>query len=203
LPLVLDPTYPLETERLELRPFLATDFDAAFALESRADVARWLYNEPRDAAETRADLERKMRRTAIRAEGDGLQLAIVPGSTGEVVGNVSLTLVSLAHRQGEIGFIVHPDHQGRGYATEAAARMVELAFEDLDLHRVFGRAEARNHPSASVLERLGFRREAHLIENEWVKGEWQSELVYALLQREWHDRRAPGPGGQPSGASPT
>jgi RimJ/RimL family protein N-acetyltransferase len=36
-----------------------------------------------------------------------------------------------------------------------------------------------------VLEKLGMRREAHLVENEWVKGEWQSEVVYAVLDREW------------------
>ncbi|MDP9231451.1 MAG: GNAT family N-acetyltransferase, partial [Actinomycetota bacterium] len=58
-------------------------------------------------------------------------------------------------------------------------------FEDLRLHRVIGRAEARNVASARVLEKLGMRQEAHLIENEYVKGEWQSELVYAILDREW------------------
>ena len=38
-----------------------------------------------------------------------------------------------------------------------------------------------------MLEKLGMRREGHLVENEWVKGEWQSELVYAILDREWRD----------------
>jgi len=52
-------------------------------------------------------------------------------------------------------------------------------------HRVVGRLEARNAPSARVLEKLGMRLEAHLVENEWVKNEWQSELVYAILDREW------------------
>jgi RimJ/RimL family protein N-acetyltransferase len=103
-----------------------------------------------------------------------------------VIGDVSLTVGE--HRQGEIGFILHPDHQGRGYATEAAEALLALAFEHYRLHRVAGRLEARNAASARVLEKLGMRREAHLIENEWVKGEWQSELVYALLAREW---RAP------------
>ena len=57
---------------------------------------------------------------------------------------------------------------------------------DLDaLHRVIRRTEARNVASARVLEKLGMRREAHLVENEWVNGEWQSELVYAMLDREW------------------
>jgi RimJ/RimL family protein N-acetyltransferase len=52
---------------------------------------------------------------------------------------------------------------------------------------VIGRVEPRNHASARVLEKLGMRREAHFVENELIKGEWQSELVYALLEREWRD----------------
>ena len=52
---------------------------------------------------------------------------------------------------------------------------------------MIGRTEARNAASARVLEKLGMRREAHLIENEWVKGEWQSELVYAMLDREFRE----------------
>jgi hypothetical protein len=68
---------------------------------------------------------------------------------------------------------------------EAGRVLLRLAFEDLGLHRVIGRLEARNTASARVLERLGMRREAHLVENEYVKEEWQSELVYAILDREW------------------
>ena len=84
---------------------------------------------------------------------------------------------------------MHPDHQGHGYATEAAEAMLALAFDTYGLHRVTGRLEPRNTASARVLERLGMRKEAHLIENEWVKGEWQSEAVYAILAREWRQAR--------------
>ena len=75
--------------------------------------------------------------------------------------------------------------------------MLGFAFGPLGLHRVIGRLETRNVGSARVLEKLGMRREAHLVENEWVKGVWQSELVYAILAREWRDgsagtRRADG-----------
>jgi RimJ/RimL family protein N-acetyltransferase len=63
--------------------------------------------------------------------------------------------------------------------------MLTFAFEQLGLHRVVGRLEPRNVGSTRVLEKLAMRREAHLVENEWVKREWQSELVYALLAREW------------------
>lgn len=63
--------------------------------------------------------------------------------------------------------------------------VLRVAFQDMKMHRVVGRMEARNAASAAVMERLGMRREAHLVENEYVKGEWQSELVYAILDSEW------------------
>ncbi len=181
----LDPDLPIETERLLLRAFRADDFDAVFAMQSRPDVARFLYWEARTADEVRDGLARKITGTAIRAEGDALFVAATLRTTGEVVGDVVLQWTSAAHSTGEIGFIVHPDHQGHGYATEAARPLLALAFETLGLHRVVGRVEPRNVASSRVLEKLGLRREAHLVENEWIKGEWQSELVYAMLDREW------------------
>jgi RimJ/RimL family protein N-acetyltransferase len=186
------PAYPIQTERLLLRPFAETDFDALLAIQSRADVARYLYWDPRTAAEVRETLDTKVRATAIIAEGDNLSLAAVSRETGEMIGDCSLLWTSAEHRQAEIGFVFHPDHHGRGYATEAAAALLALAFDDLRAHRVFGRLEARNTASARVLERLGMRKEAHLVENEHVKGEWQSEIVYAQLEREWARRRAGG-----------
>jgi RimJ/RimL family protein N-acetyltransferase len=178
-----EPSYPLETERLVLRPFAPADFDRLYAMQSREDVARYLYWDARSRAEVREALEKKIRGTAIRSETDILALAAVLKGSDELVGDFVLWLHGL--EQGEIGFMVHPDYHGRGYATEAGNVLLRLAFEGIGLHRVIGCAEARNTASARVLEKLGMRREAHLVENEWVKGEWQSELVYAMLDREW------------------
>jgi RimJ/RimL family protein N-acetyltransferase len=172
----------IDTARLRLRAFTLDDVAAVHAIHSRDDVARWLYWDTRDEDEVRAVLESHLARPAEA----GVVLAIE--REGELIGHANLVVGE--HRQGEIGFIVHPDHQGHGYATEAAEAMLELAFETYDLHRVVGRLEPRNTASASVLERLGMRKEAHLIENEWVKGEWQSEAVYAILAREWREARA-------------
>jgi RimJ/RimL family protein N-acetyltransferase len=194
------PAYPIQTERLLLRPFAETDFDALLAIQSRADVARYLYWDPRTAAEVRETLDTKVRATAIIAEGDNLSLAAVLRDSDELIGDCSLLWASAEHRQAEIGFAFHPDHHGHGYATEAAAALLALAFDGLRAHRVFGRLEARNTASARVLERLGMRKEAHLVENEHVKGEWQSEIVYAQLEDEWLSRR-PG-GGAGSAAEP-
>ena len=176
---------PLETERLTLRPFTAGDFDAVYSYRSREDVARYLYWEPNTEQEVHRALEQKAASTSIRSEGDVLALTVVVRETGLLAGDVSLYFVSDEHQQAEVGYIIHPDHAGKGYATEAVRALLGVAFDDLGLHRVVGRLEARNLASARVLEKLGMRREAHLVENEWVRGEWQSELVYAILDREW------------------
>ena len=179
------PDWPIATERLLLRPFETSDLDALFAIHADEANARYLYNEPRTRAQTEELLERKRAGSAVGAEGEWLSAAAMLRATGELVADVSLLWASELHRQGEIGFIVHPAHHGRGYATEAARPLLAFAFETLGLHRVYGRLEARNVGSARVLEKLGMRREAHLVENEWIKGEWQSELIYAMLAAEW------------------
>ncbi|MDA0636426.1 GNAT family protein, partial [Nonomuraea sp. MCN248] len=147
--------------------------------------ARYLYWEPRDRDAVRTFLDKKTGRTALLAEGDAIDLAITLRDTGALIGNCLLIWTSATHRQGEIGYVLHPDHHGHGYATEAAREMLRLGFDGLHLHRLTGRLDARNTASARVLEKLGMRREAHLIDNEHVKGEWTSELIYAMLDHEW------------------
>ena len=176
---------PIETSRLRLRPFVTGDLDALFSYQSRDDVTRYLLWGPRSRDEVRHGLELKIAATAIRSEGDFLALAAESVQTGEIVGDAVLGFVSQEHAHGEIGYIVHPDHQGQGYATEMTRPLLRIAFDDLGLHRVTGELDARNAASARVLEKLGMRREAHLVQNGFVKGEWQSELIYAILATEW------------------
>ena len=98
---------------------------------------------------------------------------------------MSLIWRSVEARQGELGWIFHPDHHGRGYATEAAAELLRLGFEDADLHRIYARCDARNDGSWRLMERLGMRREAHFREHALFKGGWDEEFYYAILRAEW------------------
>ncbi|HET7235959.1 MAG TPA: GNAT family protein [Actinomycetota bacterium] len=186
--IAVGPSYPIRTERLELRPFEPEDFDALLDIYSRPEVATYLYEGARGEDEVRELLRKKVAARALVKAGDALSLAAILASTGDLIGDVLGVWTSAEHRQGEVGYVVHPDHQGNGYATEAVEPVLALLFGDLGLHRVIGRLEARNAASARVLEKLGMRREAHLVENEWVKNEWQSEVVYAILDREWAAR---------------
>jgi RimJ/RimL family protein N-acetyltransferase len=110
--------------------------------------------------------------------------------TGELVGDVILMYKSAEHGNGEIGWVFHPKVAGQGYATEAATAMLDWGFGPVGLRRVVARLDDRNDASARLCERLGMRREAHLIENEIFKGELTSELDYGILSREWFARRA-------------
>jgi RimJ/RimL family protein N-acetyltransferase len=179
------PDWPLETERLLLRPHDEADLEAFHAIRSQPEVVLYLYDEPLTLEQAREKVTRLVRSRTLDAEGDWLSAAVILRETGAYLGDVAFHWVSVQHRTGEIGFALDPAHQGHGFATEAARAMIDWGFGSFGLHRVIGRTEARNAASARVLERLGMRLEAHLIENEWVKGEWQSELVYAILDREW------------------
>jgi RimJ/RimL family protein N-acetyltransferase len=181
----VSPEWPLETNRLTLRPFVEGDFEAVHGMRSDPEVARYLYRGPLSADEARSRLERNMALTEWVAEGDWFSVAAVERESGLTVGDMAFHWVSERDRTAEIGFVVDPRHQGKGFATEAARALVDWAFTEAGFHRVIGRTEARNAASARVLEKLGMRLEAHLVENEWVKDEWQSELVYAVLDREW------------------
>lgn len=186
---VLQPAYPIRTARLCLRPFEPGDLDDLHAYESRPDVARYLLWDARDRSQSARSLELKTRQRAITAEGQSLVLAAADRGTGRVIGEVSLHWLSREHQQGEIGFTFNPAFHGRGLAAEAAQVALALGFGGLGLHRIIGRCDARNGPSARLMERLGMRREAHFVHDEVFKGEWGDEFVYAMLDHEWRASR--------------
>lgn len=185
---MLAPTYPIETDRLLLRPLdPTTDLDALHSYRSLPEVCRYVPFEPQtreQVAERLADPERV--RWAMFEPGQALDLAMVRKDTGEMIGDVLLMWHDATNA--ELGYIVHPDHRGRGYATEAGRVMLALAFDPahgLELHRVTARIDQRNPASGAVLTKLGMRQEAVLVENEWFKGEWSTEVDFAILDREW------------------
>lgn len=185
---MLEPTYPLRTERLDLRPYEPGDLENVRDMHTREEVTRYLYWDVMSDEQIRARLERKLGNVALHAEGDGISPMAVLRETGEVVGDASLAWVSEEHNTGEVGFVLKPAFQGRGLASEMAVEMLRIGFEDAGFHRIVGQCDARNTGSWRVLERIGMRREAHLVQNEWVKGEWCDELAYAMLADEWKAR---------------
>lgn len=185
---------PVPTERLLLRPLRPTDLDDMYAIQSRADVTRYLYWEPRSRDEVRLSLQERMTEDRLTKEGDCLSVGAQRRSDGRVLGYLNLWWRSVEHRQAEIGFVFNPDFHGRGYASEAAAALMDVAFRALSLHRIYGRTDGRNVGSAGLMRRLGMRQEAHFRQAEIFKGEWSDELVFAVLADEWRSRAQAEPG---------
>ena len=186
----MQPIYPLRTERLDIRPLSVNDASRHHAIFSNPDVVRYLYEEPMDEATA---MEHLLRRSGVDlpTEGNWMNLGVEVRGAGLLIGELGVANISQVHHHYEVGYVFDPAYSGHGYATEATETMVELAFSALGAHRVSARLDARNASSSRLLERLGMRREGHLIENEFVKGEWTDEAIYAVLAREWRARRGP------------
>ena len=183
---------PLRGPRVTLDALRPDDFDGLYALQSDPDVCRYLLYEPRSREEVTRVLERDAAATRLEKAGDYLQPAI-RDENGAFLGTMYLELHSVdPDRTAEIGWILAPHAQGRGYGAEAARVLLDLAFGDLGLHRVYAELDPRNDASVRLCARLDMRHEGHFVEHMWLKGEWTDTGHYAILEREWHERRDGG-----------
>lgn len=182
-------TEPILTERLRLRLETIDDTDDVFSYQSRDDVCRYLLFEPRTRDEVAGRMLRNGAATTLAKDGDYVQLALeLPATEGRparVIGDSYFTIASLEQSRGEIGWTLHPDYHGRGYAAEAARAVLRLAFDQLGLHRVIAELDPRNEASIALCRRLGMREEAHFVKDLWFKGDWADTGIYAILRDEW------------------
>jgi RimJ/RimL family protein N-acetyltransferase len=180
---------PVRTARLVLRAMTDEDVDDVHAYQSRPDVCRYVPFEPRSRDEVAAKIARWATALVLNGAGDFWQLAIErAGEPGHVIGDVFFTIKDTTSATCEIGWILHPDHTGSGYMTEAAGAVLDIAFNEIGLHRAIAELDPRNHTSAALCTRLGMRHEAQFIEDLWFKGAWADTAIYAILDREWAAR---------------
>ena len=189
----LNPTYPVRTARLDLRPHRPDDLKDLFAFHSQPEVVRYVPWPVRDREQTRIALEAKLTQGVVTEPGQWLVLAMEIRRTSTVIGEVLLKWESETSRQGEIGFAVHKAYQGHGFASEAARAVLRLGFDDLGLHRIVAVCIDANVDSVRLLRRLGMRQEAHLRDNVFFKGEWADQLVFGVLEDEWRRREQVAP----------
>ena len=182
----------IATERLVLRPILFDDAQAFADYRSDPGVARY---QSWDSTYSRADAERLIAAqdgVALGDPGPWLQVAAVDRATGKLCGDCAVRVATDQPQTAEVGVTFAPATQGSGLATEALGALVTRLFDQHGIHRVFAEADDRNLPVHRLLERLGFRCEARLVEADWFKDEWTTLRVYACLRREWN---APAPKG--------
>ena len=178
----------IDTERLVLRLLRVEDVPAFAAYRSDPDVARF---QSWDTTYSPADGERlaaEQEGVDFGEPGPWVQVAAVDRVSGELAGDCAVRVVTDQPHTAEVGVTLAPASQGRGIAAEALGAVVARLFEGHDMHRVYARADDRNVAVHRLLERLGFRCEARLVEADWFKGEWTTLRTYATLRREWSTR---------------
>jgi RimJ/RimL family protein N-acetyltransferase len=179
----------LTSERLVLRRFRPEDLDAFVAYRSDPGVARYQsWEAPYPRSQARQFLQ-ELETIHPDTPGEWFQFAVALRATDRLIGDCAAHVPADDPRQAEIGFTLAPEHQGYGYATEAVRRLLRYLLIERGKHRVSATCDDRNTRSAAVLERVGMRREGHLVESTWSKGEWTNDLLYAVLRHEWPSSR--------------
>ncbi|PKP10480.1 MAG: GNAT family N-acetyltransferase [Bacteroidetes bacterium HGW-Bacteroidetes-4] len=173
----------LKTERLFLRPLTLSDAKEFFAYRSDAETNKYQGWIP----QTLDDVEAFMAKTAkqINLPDTWFQCAVIEKKSQKLVGDIGLHFIGPENKQLELGCTLDKNHQNQGYATEALARIIDFAFIDLNKHRIMASIDPNNLPSIHLVERLGFRKEAHFVKSLYIKGCWTDDLIYALLYNDW------------------
>ncbi len=171
-----------DTTNLTMRRFTEDDANAVFAYWS-SDSGWERFNASVPSSFTLYDAERFVAEMSARSREDRPNWAVV--HLGVAVGVVSLTFEQ-HFGIAVVGYGVHGDLRGRGFAVEAARAVIDQAFAEYpQLQRIRAHTDAENAPSMRVLEKLGFTHEGTLRSNQFVKGRFRDEAVFGLLREEW------------------
>lgn len=178
--------FTLETERLILRDWQRQDWKHAHTYASDPEVSKYMIWGPNTEAQTKDFID-----TAIEAARSkprrGYELATVLKGSNEIIGGCGMQIVGKENATAMIGYVLRRDHWGKGITTEAALRLTKFGFDELKLHRIYATCDTENVGSARVLQKCGMRKEAHFIEDMFIKSKWRDTFLFAILESEWRE----------------
>ncbi|MDR1438935.1 MAG: GNAT family N-acetyltransferase [Clostridiales bacterium] len=179
-------TVALETERLALRPFAESDFDAIHAYMGDEQIKKFMYHEPNTPEDTK-----KLIADSIIDERI-FEFGITRKPTGILIGNIGLYIGGKeadGDDEAEMGWLINRENQCRGFATEAAKAVMEFAFGQLGLRRIIAHCDSENTASWRIMEKLGMIREAHYRKsrksNRVLGHSWRDAFGYAILAEDY------------------
>lgn len=176
----------LESERLIFRKILPSDADDMYSYSHREEVTRFLLWEVHpDPLYTEKYIRYLQERYAV---GDFYDFAVVLKSTGRMIGTVGFTSFDLPNHSAEVGYVISPDHQGKGYATEAVKALIAFGFEVCELARISAVCMKGNLASLRVMEKCGMKREGVLRNAVYAKGEMKDVHLSAIIDRDYFNK---------------
>ncbi|MFI5734426.1 GNAT family N-acetyltransferase [Kribbella sp. NPDC051587] len=184
---------PLNGERTVLREFRETDLDDYLAITGDDRVTDWMAFDSYDRAKAAGVLTGILERSA-RTDRSDYMLAVTRRDDDHVIGFARIAPGPPVSGpwSAKLGYAIHADHWGHGFATDAAKVMLRLAFETLHVHRVTAAIGPENAASIAVVKRIGFSYEGHLRDHVFTNGAWRDSLLYSILEDEYADRSSAG-----------
>ncbi|WP_439554515.1 GNAT family N-acetyltransferase [Flavobacterium macrobrachii] len=177
------PFQNLETERLLLRQLDNKDVNEVLELRGNPETMKFI---PRPLAKNTDDaLEHiKMINDKID-ENVGINWAITIKGSDKMIGLLGHYRIQPENHRAEIGYMILPQYNGKGYVTEAVKAVMEYGFNQMNLHSIEAVIDPENIASERVLQKNGFVKEAHILENELYEGKFWDTVIYSMLKRNY------------------
>ena len=172
----------ITTQRLSIRPLKLSDADKLFNYRKDAEANQFQGWIPKTIADTKTFIQTTA--SEMNQANTWFQLAVMKTENKELIGDIGINFKQEIEQIG-LGYTIAKQHQGKGYASEALQAIISVLFTEMNKHRITASVDPRNLPSIRVLEKLGFRKEAHFIESYKMDDKWVDDAVYALLAKEW------------------
>ncbi|MDO5022768.1 MAG: GNAT family N-acetyltransferase [Eubacteriales bacterium] len=173
--------FSLNTERLLLRMPRKSDCRDLFLYAKDPFCSRYcLWRAHRSLKDSCFFINAMLKENRTKA---ALNFAVEEKSTGRMIGTIGFVSFSMEHSLAEVGYSFAPSIWGRGYATEALNKIVDYAFNTMELHRLEAQCDSRNTASARVLEKCGFKREGLMQKRLFLKDEYADILFYAMVNK--------------------
>jgi [ribosomal protein S5]-alanine N-acetyltransferase len=168
-------TFPqIKTERLLLRAVRTADAPVIFKLYSTNEVMQFR-GEPVFTEIARSE-KLIFHWRKLFATGNGIRWGIEFRQTGKLIGTAGFKRISRQHLRADLGYELDPQWWNRGIMTEAVKAVTDMGFEKMQLHSIEANITPGHIASQRVLEKLGFRNEAHFRENYFYEGWWDSGI---------------------------
>ncbi|MCU4158161.1 GNAT family N-acetyltransferase [Carboxylicivirga sp. A043] len=171
----------LISKRLLLRAIQPDDNKAILAYRSDAETNQYQGWIPKTLSDVDAFIEKIP--TVFNQADTWFQLVIVEKDSQQLIGDMGIHFID--EDQVELGCTLIKTVHNKGYASEAMREVINHMFSQLNKHRIIASIDPANTASIKLVERLGFRKEAHFVESICSNGQWVDDVVYAVLKREW------------------
>ena len=170
------------TRRLRLRPFRGSDGAALHQLYGDGENLRFWGTDPSPNPNT---TQRMLRWHLGYRPLKYVLWAVEETKSRRLVGMINYHRREIREKRVDVGWLILPEMQGKGYMTEAGRALLRHLFDDLGVHKVEALIRKDNKPSAALARRLGFRLEGGPIRDRWkVGGKWHSPILYGLIAGE-------------------